>query len=81
MRLVGRKERKGAKVVDLAQRSRLLEEKNAKARRCKDAKVVDLAQRSRLLEERNAKARRRKDAKVEDLAQGSKECLALRLAR
>jgi hypothetical protein len=40
-----------------------LEEKNAKAQRCKDAKVVDLAQRSRLVgrkERKGAKVQRRK---------------------
>ena len=43
----GKTARKALWAVDLAQRSRLLEERNAKARRRKDAKVEDLAQRSK----------------------------------
>jgi hypothetical protein len=47
----GKTARKAVWDGGLAQRSRLLEERNAKARRRKDAKVEDLTQRSKRCQE------------------------------
>ena len=60
----GKTARKAVWAVDLAQRSLLLEERNAKAQRCKDAKVVDLAQRSKRCQAISL-ARWRRQAQIE----------------